>query len=144
MPQDTDARVLWKQKSSTALTQFQSVNWWLATGRSIGISMLLFPSLSLLALAFDLASASVVLDGQLNISAPPAEATTRREYFYVGGEYVSDGRGGHVLQNQMYVEKLTSTVACRKLYPIVFIHGWAQTATVSANLDIHLSKREYS
>ena len=30
-----------------------------------------------------------------------------RNYFYAGGRYVSDGSGGHVFQDQMYVESLT-------------------------------------
>jgi hypothetical protein len=56
------------------------------------------------------------------------ETLHRRSFFYVGGEYVPTP-GGHVLQNQMYVEKLTPAETT-KPYPIIFIHGGAQTGTV--------------
>lgn len=37
-----------------------------------------------------------------------------RNYFYTGGRYVSDGSGGHVFQDQMYVERLTPPGGPRK------------------------------
>ncbi|KUJ06397.1 alpha/beta-hydrolase [Mollisia scopiformis] len=55
------------------------------------------------------------------------EASHHRSYFYVGGEYVKAG-GGHVMENQMYVERLLPADVT-KPYPIVFIHGGAQTGT---------------
>lgn len=54
-----------------------------------------------------------------------------RSYFYVGGEYINTA-AGHVLQNQMYVEKLTPSAGSTKPYPIVFIHGGGQTGTASS------------
>ncbi|CAC9888048.1 unnamed protein product [Aureobasidium pullulans] len=53
-----------------------------------------------------------------------------RNYFYAGGRYVSDGSGGHVFQDQMYVERLTPPGGPRKQTPLVFIPGAGQTGTV--------------
>lgn len=53
-----------------------------------------------------------------------------REYFYVGGEYIGDGAGGHIFHNQMYVEKLSPTHGSTHPFPIVLMHGQAQTGTV--------------
>ncbi|KAL4813311.1 Alpha/Beta hydrolase protein [Aspergillus spinulosporus] len=44
-----------------------------------------------------------------------------------------DGAGQHVFTNQMYVEKLTPTAGVTKPYPIIFIHGQAQTGTNCLN-----------
>ncbi|KAL9623099.1 MAG: hypothetical protein Q9160_002613 [Pyrenula sp. 1 TL-2023] len=82
-----------------------------------------------LALALRTTNALQNTKRQLNVTAPIQEAAASREYFYVGGEYVSDNMGGHVYQGQMYVERLTSAASPRKPYPIVFIHGLGQTAT---------------
>ena len=59
------------------------------------------------------------------------EAFAAREYFYIGGEYVNATAGGHLFANQMYVEKLIPKKTSQK-YPLVFIHGQAQTGTVSS------------
>ncbi|THZ32434.1 alpha/beta-hydrolase [Aureobasidium pullulans] len=54
-----------------------------------------------------------------------------RNYFYAGGRYVSDGSGGHVFQDQMYVERLTPPGGPRKQTPLNFLNkpdggrGWA-------------------
>ena len=53
-----------------------------------------------------------------------------RSFFDAGGEYVSDGAGGHIYHNQMYVEKLSPVNGPNQSCPIVFIHGQAQTGTV--------------
>lgn len=58
------------------------------------------------------------------------EAFAAREYFYVGGSYVNT-TSGHLFANQMYVEKLIPKKSTQK-YPLVFIHGQAQTGTVSS------------
>ncbi|KAL4763580.1 alpha/beta hydrolase [Aspergillus foveolatus] len=57
-----------------------------------------------------------------------AEALHRRSYFYVGGEYVNT-TDGWMMHNQMYVEKLSPANGTTQLYPIVFLHGGAQTGT---------------
>lgn len=57
------------------------------------------------------------------------EAQHTREYFYVGGSYVTT-TSGSLFQNQMYVEKLTPPRVSQP-YPIVFLHGGGQTGTVS-------------
>ncbi|PVH77236.1 alpha/beta-hydrolase [Cadophora sp. DSE1049] len=56
------------------------------------------------------------------------ETRHHRSYFYVGGEYVNTS-SGHILTGQMYVEKLTPVSGCTRRYPIIFIHGGAQTGT---------------
>ncbi|KAH7411492.1 Alpha/Beta hydrolase protein [Cadophora sp. MPI-SDFR-AT-0126] len=56
------------------------------------------------------------------------ETPHHRSYFYVGGDYLTTS-SGHILTDQMYVEKLTPVSGCTKPYPIIFIHGGAQTGT---------------
>jgi hypothetical protein len=58
------------------------------------------------------------------------EVPAQRSYMYVGGHYALNTAGQHVFTNQMYVEKLTPTAGVTKPYPIIFIHGQAQTGTV--------------
>ncbi|KAJ5747295.1 uncharacterized protein N7511_008991 [Penicillium nucicola] len=58
-----------------------------------------------------------------------SEASAQRSYMYVGGHYALNGVGQHVFADQMYVEKLTPAEGSTKPYPIVFIHGQAQTGT---------------
>jgi len=50
-----------------------------------------------------------------------------RGYFYVGGSYVGEP-GKRVMHGQMYVEVLIPREP-RHRYPLVLIHGAAQTAT---------------
>jgi len=57
----------------------------------------------------------------------PSEPVRSRSFFYVGGSYVGDP-GKEVMQGQMYVEKLQPQQV-RQPYPLVLIHGAAQTAT---------------
>lgn len=65
------------------------------------------------------------------IAKPPGSAYFR-DYFYAGGEYVEIGSGGgHIFENQMYVEHLVPLNGVQKPFPLVFIHGQAQTGTVS-------------
>ncbi len=70
---------------------------------------------------------------QADMNTTSKETPVSREYFYVGGRYVDDGKGKdqHIFSDQMYVEKLTPDVSCPKPYPLVFIHGQGQTGTVS-------------
>ncbi|PMD29900.1 alpha/beta-hydrolase [Hyaloscypha variabilis F] len=56
------------------------------------------------------------------------EAAHHRSFFYVGGEYVKTS-AGYVLQDQMYVERLLPIGGSKQPYPIVFLHGGAQTGT---------------
>lgn len=60
-----------------------------------------------------------------------SEVPAQRSYMYVGGQYILNSAGQHVFADQMYVEKLTPVAGVTKPYPIVFIHGQAQTGTVS-------------
>lgn len=59
-----------------------------------------------------------------------AEALHRREFFFVGGEYVNT-TAGTVRQNQMYVEKLSPAAAITQPYPLILVHGGGQDGTVS-------------
>lgn len=57
-----------------------------------------------------------------------AEALHRREFFFVGGEYVNT-TAGTVRQNQMYVEKLSPAAATTQPYPLILVHGGGQDGT---------------
>ena len=54
-------------------------------------------------------------------------AVAQRGYFYVGGKYVGEP-GKDIMQGQIYVEVLAPKDV-RRPYPLVLIHGAAQTAT---------------
>jgi hypothetical protein len=60
-----------------------------------------------------------------------SEAVAQRDFFYVGGEYIKDAAGEHILSGQVYVEKLIPATGCTQPFPIIFIHGGYQTGTVS-------------
>lgn len=67
-------------------------------------------------------------------SPQPLEDTPHtRKYFYAGGKYVSDGAGANIVRDQIFVEHLIPVGGPKKKYPLVFIHGQAQTGTVCAN-----------
>jgi predicted peptidase len=66
-------------------------------------------------------------------SAASQESPIIRSYFYIGGEYVNTS-AGHILQDQMYVEKISPTGGPAKPFLVVFIHGGGQTGTVSYHL----------
>jgi pimeloyl-ACP methyl ester carboxylesterase len=58
---------------------------------------------------------------------PTTAGNVQHSYFFVGGAYVGDS-AKQVMHGQMFVEKLTP-VRPHRHYPIVLIHGGAQTAT---------------
>ena len=60
------------------------------------------------------------------------ESASHRSYFYVGGTYMDDENtpGERVMQGQMYVEQLTPLGGSRHPFPLVFMHGGGQTASV--------------
>lgn len=60
--------------------------------------------------------------------ASAQEAVHVREYFFVGGQYVNT-TSGTLLQNQMYVEKLSPTIITQS-YPIILVHGGGQDGLV--------------
>ena len=57
----------------------------------------------------------------------PHSAVASRTFFYAGGKYVGEP-GREVIQGQMYVERLAPREV-RQPWPLVLIHGAAQTAT---------------
>lgn len=69
-------------------------------------------------------------NGWESFSDLEAEVPYIRNYFYAGGNYVPDESGGHVMQDQMYVERLIPLGGPEKQSPLVFIHGSGQTGTV--------------
>lgn len=91
---------------------------------SLGVNMLAFRRAFVVTLA--LLSSRV---GATPSTAFPVEIPASRSYFYVGGSYVTTSTGT-LFENQMYVEKLLPLVPTQP-YPLVFIHGQAQTGTVS-------------
>ena len=59
-----------------------------------------------------------------------SEVPAVRTYFYVGGGYADDGKGGHIFKDQMYVEKLSPVSTEQDVKsPVVLIHGQGQTGT---------------
>lgn len=77
------------------------------------------------------ATSLLALGATAKPTSAKGEAASIREYFYAGGSYADDGKGGHIFKDQAYVEHLTPVSGATKRYPIVFIHGQAQTGTVS-------------
>jgi pimeloyl-ACP methyl ester carboxylesterase len=63
----------------------------------------------------------------LPVPAIDQSAIAKRGYFYVGGKYVGEP-GKEIMQGQVYVEVLAPRDV-RRPYPLVLIHGAAQTAT---------------
>ena len=57
----------------------------------------------------------------------PPSAANERSFFFAGGKYVGEP-GKEVMRGQMYVERLAPR-EIRRPYPLVLIHGAAQTAT---------------
>ncbi|ESZ94040.1 hypothetical protein SBOR_5566 [Sclerotinia borealis F-4128] len=79
----------------------------------------------------------LLLSPQKVISAPvyqydrepqATEAFASRDYFYVGGEYVTISTNNTIFVNQMYVEHIVPS-RIEQPYPIVFIHGQGMTGT---------------
>jgi pimeloyl-ACP methyl ester carboxylesterase len=64
---------------------------------------------------------------KLPVPAIDQSAVAQRGYFYVGGKYVGES-GREIMQGQIYVEVLAPKDV-RRPYPLVLIHGGAQTAT---------------
>ena len=64
---------------------------------------------------------------KLPVPAFDQSAVAQRGYFYVGGKYVGEP-GKEIMQGQIYVEVLAPKDV-RRPYPLVLIHGAAQTAT---------------
>ena len=64
---------------------------------------------------------------KLPVPAVDQSAVAQRGYFYVGGKYTGEP-GKEIMQGQTYVEVLAPKDV-RQPYPLVLIHGAAQTAT---------------
>ena len=64
---------------------------------------------------------------KLPVPAVDQSAIAQRGYFYVGGKYTGEP-GKDIMQGQVYVEVLAPKDVQRP-YPLVLIHGAAQTAT---------------
>ncbi|KAK8054623.1 hypothetical protein PG994_009690 [Apiospora phragmitis] len=62
------------------------------------------------------------------------EAAYTRDFFYVGGEYVSSTVSGQsIFTGQMYVEKLTPVRGINQTYPLVFVSAGVPSGTVWLN-----------
>jgi hypothetical protein len=81
----------------------------------------------LLALAFVSVNTWAAEAPARSIPAYDQSAIARRGYFYVPGSYVGEP-GKQRMHEQMFVEVLTPRHP-RSRYPLVLIHGAAQTAT---------------
>ena len=73
------------------------------------------------------AATSAWAEVKLPVPAVDQSAVAKRGYFYVGGKYVGEP-GKEIMQGQIYVEVLAPKKQ-RRPYPLVLIHGAAQTAT---------------
>ena len=73
------------------------------------------------------ASVPALAEVKLPVPAYDQSAVAKRGYFYVGGKYVGEGEN-RIMAGQMYVEVLVPKKV-RMPYPLVLIHGAAQTAT---------------
>src|SRR6185503_10942100 len=71
--------------------------------------------------------APALAEVKLPVPAVSQKAVDKRGYFYVGGKYVGEP-GKEIMQGQIYVEVLAPKKQ-RRPYPLVLIHGAAQTAT---------------
>lgn len=65
---------------------------------------------------------------------PDTEAPHIRTYFYIGGEYAKDEKGGHFFRDQMYVEKLVPAQGVTQKFPIIMMHGNCMTGTVGRTM----------
>ena len=79
------------------------------------------------ALLSALLGAPAFAEVKLPVPAVDQSAVAQRGYFYVGGQYVGEP-GKQIMQGQIYVEVLAPKKQ-RRPYPLVLIHGAAQTAT---------------
>ncbi|KAF7856346.1 hypothetical protein EAF04_009874 [Stromatinia cepivora] len=88
------------------------------------------PSLQLAFFVFFLAPRDVVSAPVYQYHREPqaTEAFASRDYFYVGGEYVTTSTNNTLFVNQMYVEHIVPN-RIEQPYPIVFIHGQGMTGT---------------
>jgi pimeloyl-ACP methyl ester carboxylesterase len=80
-----------------------------------------------IALCASLIGAPAAAEVKLPVPAVDQSAVAKRGYFYVGGHYVGEP-GKQIMQGQIYVEVLAPREQ-RRPYPLVLIHGAAQTAT---------------
>ena len=83
--------------------------------------------LSLACLVASLCAGASRAHSATNAAAVPVGGITTHTFFFVGGSYAGSP-GNQVMHGQMFVEKLTPARRLRR-YPIVLIHGAAQTAT---------------
>jgi pimeloyl-ACP methyl ester carboxylesterase len=74
-----------------------------------------------------LIGSTALAEVKLPVPAVDQSAVAKRGFFYVGGHYVGEP-GKHILDGQIYVEVLAPKEQ-RRPYPLVLIHGAAQTAT---------------
>jgi pimeloyl-ACP methyl ester carboxylesterase len=89
---------------------------------------------SRIACAVSCATLALILSAPLKAEPPKLpvptvdqSAVAQRGYFYVGGKYTGEP-GKEIMQGQIYVEVLAPKDV-RPPYPLVLIHGAAQTAT---------------
>ncbi|KAH7313772.1 Alpha/Beta hydrolase protein [Stachybotrys elegans] len=76
-----------------------------------------------------LLSFQAVFETSARCLAASLEVPSIRNAFMVGGHYAKSASGSAILQHQMYVEHLTPVGGATQPYPIVMIHGAAQTGS---------------
>ena len=84
-------------------------------------------ALPLVLLGLSLPGAPALAEVKLPVPAVDQSMVAKRGFFYVGGHYVGDP-DKKIMEGQIYVEVLAPKNQ-RRPYPLVLIHGAAQTAT---------------
>jgi pimeloyl-ACP methyl ester carboxylesterase len=95
--------------------------------KSVGEDIMTGPRIVYAALLSALLGAPAFAEVKLPVPAVDQSAVAKRGFFYVGGHYVGEP-GKQIMQGQIYVEVLAPKTQ-RRPYPLVLIHGAAQTAT---------------
>jgi pimeloyl-ACP methyl ester carboxylesterase len=85
-------------------------------------------SVAIAAVSIVAAATAFAEPAKLPVPAVDQSGVAARGYFYVGGHYVPGSDGKDVMDGQIYVEVLAPKDV-RRPYPLVLIHGAAQTAT---------------
>jgi len=110
--------------------------WFLA--RAATARVLVFVILAFTAALIDAAPPTVtdcIGLNAVNPSCRPSETACYREFFYIGGHYIPyPALAGHLVSDQLYVEKLIPNAGIKQPYPLVLFHGgglagnvWLQT-----------------
>src|SRR5215471_5011533 len=95
--------------------------------RGLRSALRAFAAITSIVTVVTLIGPAALAEVKLPVPTVDQSAVAKRGFFYVGGHYVGEP-GKHTMVGQIYVEVLAPK-AERRPYPLVLIHGAAQTAT---------------